>query len=125
MTTTFTWTNVAASNWNNTANWSDATVPNDPTVSAAIVNGGTADVDSGIFISVDTLTIGTASGPGTASAVGIDNNAILRVSGDILNFSTLSIDGTNNQSELRIGGGATVTLSGGGTLSLARSRNNL
>jgi hypothetical protein len=124
MATTFTWTNLAASNWNNTANWSDATVPNDPTVSADIVNGGTADVDSGIFISVDTLTIGTASGAGTASAVGIDNNSILRVAGDIVNFSTLSIDGTNNSTELRIGGGDTVTLSGGGTLSLAGSGNN-
>src|SRR5580658_338977 len=125
MATTYTWTNIAASNWNNTANWSDATVPNDPTVSAAIVNGGTADVDSGIFISVDTLTIGTASGPGTASAVGIDNNSILRVSGDIVNFSTLLIDGTNNLTELRIGGGDTVTLSGGGTISLAGSGNNM
>jgi hypothetical protein len=119
MATTFTWIPTGTSNWNNTANWTDSTVPDNSAEAAAIVNGGTANVDFGIEIIIDTLTIGAAS------AVGIVNDAVLEVNGDILNQGTLSIDGTNNTTELRVAGGTTVSLSGGGVLNMAGTGNNI
>ncbi len=115
--------NTTTGNWSNAANWTPNGSPNSTSTSASIINGGTADVDGGF--TVNNLTIGTTSGAGTASAVSILNNNFLTVAGNIVNDTTLLINGTNNQTQLRLNGGATVQLSGGGVVDLAGSGNNL
>src|ERR1019366_5266617 len=120
MAQTFTW-NVAAGTWDNSADWVGG-IPNDGTVEALIANGGTATVGGGTSFLVGTLIVGTGT-VGDTSAVSIADNAALTVATSIINHATISLNSAGNTTDLRIAGGATVSLSGGGTVLLAGTSN--
>ncbi len=62
---------------------------------------------------------------GAAANVAIDNNEDLTVNNSIVNNGTISLNSGGNTTELRVGGGLTVSLSGSGTISLSNNSNNL
>jgi hypothetical protein len=111
-----TW-NGGSGSWSIPGNWTPATSPNSGSASA-IVNSGTANVNGG-------FTVGTLAIGGAGSAVGIDDNQSLTVNNIISINPTgvLSLNSSNDGTDLVIGG-STVSLLGGGQVVLSNNSQN-
>ena len=106
---------VASGAWSNPADWSNG-APNGGSATT-VDNGGTANTDGGN--ATDTLTIGSTS------AVDITDNTSLTIGSAIVNHGNLNLSSAGNQTSLVIADNASVTLSGGGKVSLNNSASNL
>jgi hypothetical protein len=116
------WIGPAASNWNNSANWS-AGVPNNAggnTFNVFIDNGrlGTSAVTLDISPTINNLTIDADD------SLAISNGNSLTIAGtSILNAGNISLNSTGSSTGLVIS--SNVTLNGGGTLTLSNSSQNV
>ncbi len=99
-------------NWSNAAMWSTGAVPNSAGTNVCIDagNGANSAVTLDISVSVGTLTIDSGD------TLTIGNNTSLVVGGNISNAGQIQVSATTNNTFLTISG--SVTLSGGGTLTL-------
>jgi hypothetical protein len=122
-----TWTGTGTNSWNTASNWNPATVPNSSTATVIITNstGITSVVIGGINPTIANLTLGSTD------SVSLNDNQSLTLAGgagagtiDIA--GTLNINSGGNNTDLILGGtsGSTITLSGGGTLSLDNRAQN-
>ena len=80
------------------------------------LNGGLLTTAGG---TVDSLTNGTIT---SGSTVTVANNSDLYLGGSIANHGTIAVNSSGNTTELRVGGGQTVTLGGGGVVSAVQQR---
>ena len=106
---------VASGAWSNPADWNNG-APNGGSATT-VDNGGTANTDGGN--ATDTLTIGSTS------TVDITDNTSLTIGSAIVNHGNLNLSSAGNQTSLVIADNASVTLSGGGKVSLNNSASNL
>jgi len=107
------WANAGSSNWNTAGNWNPSGVPNSASTSACILNGTATTVTQDISATVDDLTLNTGN------ALDISNGLTLAVAGtSISNAGTITLNGGAGSNGF-INIGNNVTLSGGGTVTLA------
>ena len=90
------------------------------------VTGGTLTTSSGGVVesggnTTDALDAVTIAAGSTYTA---SNNSVTYLAGTIVNDGTIALDGGGNGTELRVHGGGTTTLTGGGAVSLSNSTNN-
>jgi YVTN family beta-propeller protein len=113
--TTTNWIGGASGNWSVAANWSTGVVPNSSSVNVCINDGNSTPsaVTLDITASVGTLTID----PGSSLTIGNGNQ--LFADGNISNAGQIMVSATSNYTQLTIGG--TVSLTGGGSLTLSTS----
>jgi len=120
-----TWNGSASDLWGTAANWTPNTVPNSTTATVTINSATNNPVLINVSPTIANLRIGS-----TNSAT-LDNGNFLTIAGGASAGSldiagTLTIGSTGSFTDLILGGtsGSTVTLSGGGTLSLSGNFNN-
>ena len=92
----------------------------------APVTGGTVSASAGGQIQV--ASGGVLDGLGlhpvtNGTALQVGNNQVLTLLGNITNNSSINLNSTGNNTDLRAGS-AIVTLSGSGTISLSNNRSN-
>src|SRR5260370_4023255 len=114
-----TWNIAGNGTWSTNGDWNPAAFPNSSSTNTCITNGSST-VTLDINASVADLQL--ASGNGLV----VSNGNSLTVNGsDIVNAGNISIDSTGSFTDLIINPtSGTLTLSGGGTLSLSNSFNN-
>ncbi|MGH9747651.1 MAG: Ig-like domain-containing protein [Candidatus Acidiferrales bacterium] len=102
-------------NWSNGAMWSTGVAPNSSGTNVCIDdgNGATSVVTLDINVSVGTLTIDSGD------SLIIGDGQAFTVAGNISNAGAIQVNSATNNTLLEISG--SVTLSGGGTLTLAES----
>ena len=118
--TDYTWNDGTIGFWNAAGNWTPSGVPNSSGDSAKI-DGGNAQhttVTLNITATVGTLMINSGD------ELDIGDAQTLFVSQAIVNSGTLAILSTANTTRLHLGG-ASVSLSGGGTVALAGTSTDL
>jgi len=120
-----TWNGSVSDLWSNASNWTPNTVPNSSSASATVTNATNNPVLIDIAPTIANLTVGGSN------SVSLNNAESLTIAGgagagslDIA--GSLTIGSTGSFTDMILGGtsGSTITLSGGGTLSLSDSPNN-
>src|SRR5580700_9148712 len=114
---TATWSG-GTSNWNNSANWTPAVVPNNQNYNVDIPTGAVS-LDTSETINLLNIT--------TGASLTINNTESLVLAGASTQTigGTLSMGSTGNYTYLGLfSSGGTFTLSGGGTLSMSNSSVN-
>ncbi len=117
MVTTETWTGGGGSSdtkWSDASNWNNGAITNGENI---LINTTTAATQED-----DSPTIGTLTLSNAGDSVTLLNNTVLTVDGNITNNGTITLGATGNSTELDIG--ASLTLSGTGTLVLGTGNTN-
>jgi hypothetical protein len=116
-----TFTNGAGSGlWSNASNWSLGAVPNSSDDADITGTGTAASVTEDVSATINNLNLG-----GTGNSWNLNNNEALTIDGTtISNPGKMTMNSTGNLTELIINSG-NVTLSGGGTLTMSNSADNL
>ena len=133
-----TWISAENGDFDTADNWLNGSVPT-ATDDAAITAAGTYTVTSSTSNTVNTLelaasatlavnagvfAINAGTGPrGLAGTVAIGDGAVLSLAGTIDNTGTIKMGSTGDTTEISLTG-PSVTLKGGGTLSLSNSATN-
>jgi hypothetical protein len=113
--TTDTWTGGASGNWSVAGNWNNGAITSGENI---LINLTTAATNVDANFSIGTLTLSNAG-----DSANINNNIQLTVGGNITNNGTISLNSSNNTTELIVGASA-ITLSGTGTLTMSNNPNN-
>ena len=120
-----TWNGSISDLWGTAANWTPNTIPNSSTASVIINNGTNNPVLINISPTIANLEIDS-----TFSA-SLNNGQSLTIAGgtsagSLVIAGTLGLGSTGSDTDLILGGtsGSTITLSGGGTISLSGNANN-
>ena len=113
--TTTNWTGGASGNWSNASNWSTGVVPNSASVVVCINNG--ASPSSAVVLDTSVSVGGLYIDPGSSLTIG--DNITLVVSGTVSNSGQIIISSAADNSNLQIN--HTVTLTGGGTISMTET----
>src|SRR3984957_18600248 len=117
LVTTETWTGGGGSGdtkWSDASNWNNGAITIGENI---MINTTTAATQEDNSPTIGTLTLSNAG-----DSVTLLNNTVLTVDGNITNNGTITLDATGNATELDIG--ASLTLSGTGTLVLGTGNTN-
>ena len=117
LVTTETWTGGGGSGdtkWSDASNWNNGAITSGENI---LINTTTAATQEDNSPTIGTLTLSNAG-----DSVTLLNNTVLTVDGNITNNGTITLDATGNATELDIG--ASLTLSGTGTLVLGTGNTN-
>ena len=117
LVTTETWTGGGGSSdtkWSDASNWNNGAITSGENI---LINTTTAATQEDNSPTIGTLTLSNAG-----DSVTLVNNTVLTVDGNITNNGTITLDATGNTTELDIG--ASLTLSGTGTLVLGTGNTN-
>ena len=122
------WTNAVGGKWSGATNWSPNQVPTSGD-SAFITNNGTYTVTVDVYLFLDSLTLGGATGLQSLAMAGhnldlntasvIDTNGVLGLSGGYLASHLLTVNGTISWTGGYIASGSLVTVATNGVLVLA------
>jgi hypothetical protein len=122
------WGGNASTSYGNAANWTNGIVPNNGTPAGTTYNvfitntmGNLGAVTNGFSPTISSLTVGTATGSLNFLTVS-DNNSLTIAGGPIVNFGQLNLNSAGSTTQLVISG--SVSLSGGGTLSMSNQSGN-
>ncbi len=134
----FTWKTAENGNFDTDANWLSGQIPtaiDDVAIVAAgvytvtssaneTINSLEMEASATLAVSAGTFAINNGSGTGgLAGTIAIGDAATLSLAGTVTNSGTIKLGSTGDTTELRLAG-PSVTLEGGGTISLSNSTAN-
>lgn len=107
-------------NWSSAANWGDGSVPNSATNTDVKIDnetGTNSTVNLDMNATVSSLAISSGD------TLNFNNGSSLTLNGNISNVGSMNLNSAGTATDLKIDAG-TVTLSGGGILTLGNNSNN-
>jgi len=118
---TDTWTGKGSnSDWSNVSNWNNGAITNGENILINLTSAAT-DVDQN-------FTIGDLTLSNVGDSATILNGVMLTLGGNVANNGTIMLNSTGTTTGLVLGnpaGGQTITLSGGGGLTMSNNVNNV